>query len=148
MKLDKNIIIGVVLLLGLGGWYVISQRGQEATPVPNSESPTVQPSPTPTPEGPRVFEVSVKDRKLLPEIVTVFQGDEVLLRVTTDEEGEFHVAGYEIKKEMDLNGVTEVSFTADKPGRYNFELHPPAAEAEHEEGEEDIVIGAFVVNPR
>ena len=52
------------------------------------------------------------------------------------------------------------SFTADKAGRYNFELHPKMEEVEEEhdsnateetatnEAEEDIVIGAFVVNPR
>ena len=93
-------------------------------------------------------------------MVTVTQGDQVTIRVMSDESGEFHVSGYEIENDMTAGTELSFSFTADKAGRYNFELHPKAegAEEDHDaevkvdvatEGEEeDIVIGAFVVNPR
>jgi hypothetical protein len=76
--------------------------------------------------------------------VTVTEGDEVTIKVMSDESGEFHVSGYEIENEMSAGTELSFSFTADKAGRYNFELHPKTV---GEEGE-DIVIGAFVVNPR
>jgi hypothetical protein len=98
-------------------------------------------------------------------MVTVTQGDAVTIQVTSDEAGEFHVSGYEIENDMTAKAPLEFTFVADKAGRYNFELHPKAEAGEadqHEESEvteehggdstesteEDIVIGAFVVNPK
>lgn len=110
--------------------------------------------------------VQVRDRKLEPSVVTVTEGDVVTLQVTTDESGEFHISGYDIENDMEVGETLEFAFLAHQPGRYNFELHPSedeehvgeeepqalfrfinVAEASEDEGE-DIVIGAFVVNPR
>lgn len=118
----------------------------------------------------QTLSVEVNDRKLEPSVVTVTEGDVVTLSVATDESGEFHISGYEIENAMEVGEMLEFALLADKPGRYNFELHPTAVEgkeghdeeetqawlpfinvaeaSEGEEGEEDIVIGAFVVNPR
>ena len=89
----------------------------------------------------QVFDLAIVNQNLSTEIVAVTQDDKVIFRVYTDEIGEFHVAGYEIENEMELNGIIEIRFTANLAGRYNLELHPTGSE-------EDIVIGAFVVNPR
>jgi len=104
--------------------------------------------------------VAVTERSLSPKVVTVTQGDSVRLVVTTDEAGEFHVAGYEIEKDMDIEGEITIEFVADKAGRYNLELHPAMAmekmegegemhmESDHDSMGEDIEIGALVVNPK
>jgi len=89
----------------------------------------------------QAFDLTVANQSLSIEIVTVTQGDKIIFRVSTDEAGEFHIAGYEIEKEMKLNGIVEMRFTANLAGRYSLELHPAGSE-------DDIVIGAFVVNPR
>ncbi len=142
--------LGVLVLVLLGGWYMTSSNPQ----APAATNTTVeQPQPV-------IHNLTLTKRKLTPDIVTVTQGDQVTIKVMSDETGEFHISGYEIENDMTAGTELSFSFTADKAGRYNFELHPKAegADEDHDveatvdvatEGEEeDIVIGAFVVNPR
>lgn len=144
--------LGAVILLGLGAWALTSKSG----PTQNTNS---QPQ-VAVPQA-RTFDVAVAKRALTPNVVTVTQGDQVSIKVSTDETGEFHVSGYDIENDMEAGKILEFSFTADKAGRYNFELHPKAAGGEEQAKEEttteesaesvtgeDLVIGAFVVNPR
>lgn len=155
--MNNNILlagIGVLVLVVLGGWYFMNANQQ--TPAPTNTNTVVNQPRTVT------HSLALAKRKLSPDIVTVTQGDQVTVKVMSDESGEFHISGYEIENDMTAKTELSFSFTADKAGRYNFELHPKAeGEEDHEaEGsatdtadeesaeEEDIVIGAFVVNPR
>lgn len=103
----------------------------------------------------RMIAVDVKNRTLSPQTVTVSQGDSVHLSVTSDEHGEFHIAGYELVQQIQEGGATDVLFVADKAGRFALELHPQSS-AEHDDhmgddhnaATEDIEIGALVVNPQ
>lgn len=134
--------IGVLVLLGLGGWYFMNTNAQAPTPTTNTV--------TQQPPQPRVVthSLSLAQRKLTPDIVTVTQGDQVTIKVMSDEKGEFHVSGYEIENFMGTPGQQlEFSFAADKLGRYNLEWHPGNT-AEEAAAAEDLVIGALVVNPR
>lgn len=150
--MQKIVLVGIGILVVGGGifFYTSSPNGSEPQIQQQVQQPKVQ-----------TFAAQVTKRKLSPAIVTVTQGDTVTMRVMSDESGEFHVSGYEIENDMEAGKQLEFSFTADKAGRYNFELHPKAAEGEEHdeessstettnegEAEEDIVIGAFVVNPR
>lgn len=148
MQKTLSIIIGIVIL-GLGGWFLFASSGI-GTQTGNEMSSTDQ-----TQGATKTFNVQLVNRVLSSDIVTVTEGDMVTIHVTTDETGEFHISGYEIENDMTDGEPLEFSFTADQAGRYNFELHPKAAmeinaSEEPAEGEagEDIVIGAFVVNPR
>ncbi len=146
--------IGVLVLVGLGGWFWMNNQ-QAPAPTPSTEQVVNQPRVV-------THTLSLVARKLTPDMVTVIQGDQVTIRVMSDEVGEFHISGYEIENDMEAGKELSFSFVADKAGRYNFELHPKADEpqaslwlnvaeaSETEVGaeEEDIVIGAFVVNPR
>lgn len=130
----------------------------------NSQQPPAPVDTQPTADQPNAVThtLSLTARKLVPEIITVTQGEEVTIKVMSDETGEFHISGYEIENDMTAGTELSFSFTADKAGRYNFELHPKteepsafrlipiaeASEGEESVGEEDIVIGAFVVTPR
>jgi len=140
--------LGVLALVLVGGWYWITSTS------------AIVPATTNIVTQPQVHNLALAKRVLTPNMVTVTQGDQVTVKVMSDESGEFHISGYEIENDMTAGTELSFSFTADKAGRYNFELHPKtegteedhdaevtvdvAAEAE----EEDIVIGAFVVNPR
>lgn len=155
--------IGVGVIVLLGGWYFLSAPG--AMPKQAAQVPVQQA------QGPKevTHNLSLQARKMTPDIVAVTEGDQVTVKVMSDESGEFHISGYEIENDMTAGTELSFSFTADKAGRYNFELHPKAPEGEgHDEEpqaslwvpvaeasetekgaeEEDIVIGAFVVNPR
>lgn len=128
--------LGVLVLVLLGGWYWMSSN---PTPTPAATNTVVQP------QG---YSLALVNRTLTPNIVTVTQGDNIAITITSDEKGEFHISGYDIENFMPTPGQTnELSFVANLAGRYNFEFHPggtPEAAA----NAEDIVIGAFVVNPR
>ena len=89
----------------------------------------------------KAFDLTLSDRTLSEEIITVGEDDKIIVRVMSDEEGEFHIAGYEIEKKMSPGKVVELRFTANQAGRYSLEVHP-------EGSEEDIEIGALLVNPR
>lgn len=97
--------------------------------------------------------VAVADDSLEPSVVEVDEGESVRLVVTTDEAGDFHIAGYEIVKEMDVTGEVAIEFVADKVGRYSLEIHPvhemhmEREDHGHHTGE-DIEVGALVVNPK
>lgn len=125
--------VGVLVVVLIGGWYWANSNSQLSAPT--TDSLVVQQTPAVT------HSLVLTNRKLTPEMVTVAQGDHVTVKVMSDESGEFHISGYEIENDMIAGAELSFSFTADKAGRYNFELHPKVEE-------EDIVIGAFVVNPR
>lgn len=138
----QKMIIGVLLVLSaVGVWYWAGSKQPLSPSVDAGQLRVVTHS------------LTLTSRALTPSIVTVTEGDEVTLKVMSDEAGDFHVSGYEIENPMTAGTELSFSFTADKAGRYNFELHPKTEEVHdatdtHTEGEEDIVLGAFVVNPR
>lgn len=148
MKNIVPIIVGVVILGAVGIWYWTSSNQMPTTNTPASA--TVLTS----------YDLTLTKRVLSPNIVTVTEGDQLTVKVISDESGEFHVSGYEIENDMTAGTQLSFSFTADKAGRYNFELHPKvegASAGEHDATttdentnaeQEDIVIGAFVVNPK
>ena len=160
MKNNIFIGFGIFLLIGIAGWYFTRPDSGESS----GEQPQVSGQITeqekqqpivPLGNEKGVFNVSISRRMLTPQKVVVMQDEEIIIRVSTDELGEFHVSGYEIKEPMVLDEITEVAFIADMAGRYNFELHPSedgeggTSGGEHKsEGGEDIIIGAFIVNPK
>jgi hypothetical protein len=140
-KHQISTVVGVVLLLGFAGWY----KSQSET-VPTSD--TTQQSITVS------VELSLNGRTLSPEEVSVFQGQEVTVHVTSDEQGEFHIAGYEHLFLLTEGKATTFTFEALRQGRFSLEFHPRLSESDshdhdHESGtQEDIPIGTLVVNPK
>jgi len=58
-----------------------------------------------------------------PETFTVQQGDQVVLRVTSDIALELHLHGYDIPADVRPNEVTEMRFTARFTGRFPLAAH-------------------------
>ena len=135
MNTKKVLTTIIVIVVAAGGWWLLTR---DTTPPLQDTTPPLQELPSA-----KTFDLNVKERTLTPNIVTVTQGDEVVLLVSADEAGEFHISGYEIEKEIKVGGTIEVRFTANLAGRYNFELHPESSKTD-----EDLEIGAFVVNPQ
>ena len=116
---------------------------------------TVEPKAAFDASNAQMVEMTIQDRTLTPQTVTVTEGDSVHLKVATDEAGEFHIAGYELVTEMNSGGTTDIMFVADKAGRYAIELHPEGeghmemeGAMDHDATMEDIEIGSLVVNPQ
>ena len=125
----------------------------------------------------RVFDLTISEDALEPEVIKVNQGDTVTLNVRSDKEGALHVHGYNEVADVAPEAPGTVQFTADATGRFSLVLHVSAeepngekiegeeAEGEHEGGEDketeggheegehqadevEITLGALEVQPR
>jgi hypothetical protein len=73
----------------------------------------------------RVFtlEIHSEGPSAKPQILTVRQNDQVVIRVSSDKPVEVHLHGYDIESEVVPNVVTSLRFTATATGRFPIEIH-------------------------
>lgn len=117
----RVLVLGLVSVLVLGGLFVI-----------------LRPDPPDTgPAAGRSFDLEIGADGMSPEEVSVREGDRVTMSFASDRPVEVHVHGYDIEREVEPGGTTEVSFEADLTGRFPVEGH--------ETGDE---LGVLVVEPR
>lgn len=119
-------LLGIALLAGLFWWM-------RPTPVPFVPAPTTPPTAAPAVSAPPVpaappvqsFELEVRDGRLLrgPAVLTVAQGSEVVLKITSDRKDELHLHGYDLTLALAVGTPAELRFTADRSGRFEYELH-------------------------
>ncbi len=99
-------------------------------------------TPKPAPANEKTFDLVLKDNALAsgPSVMTVNQGDTVILHVQSDRGCHLELHGYE--KELDVGGGGDatLNFVADKSGR--FFLHAHGANGEH------IELATLEVQPR
>ena len=71
-----------------------------------------------------VFILAVKNRKLVEgkSTLTANQGDNVIIKITVDENEELHLHGYNYHIDVQKNKQGELSFKANISGRFPFEL--------------------------
>lgn len=74
---------------------------------------------------------------MTPSEISVGEGDEVTLRITSESPVGVHVHGYDLEEEIEPGEPTTLSFEADTTGRFAIEDH---------ETEEEL--GTLVVEPR
>lgn len=56
-----------------------------------------------------------------PTEITVVQGDEVTLKITSERPVELHLHGYDLEKEIEPDETAELSFETDLTGRFTIE---------------------------
>jgi hypothetical protein len=73
----------------------------------------------------RVFELGIHREGPVakPEVLTVRQADQVVIRLTSDKPVQVHLHGYDIERDVVPNAVTLLRFTATATGRFPIELH-------------------------
>lgn len=88
---------------------------------------------------PNTYELIIQDKKLISGSATikVTQGDEVTIKITSDEAEEFHVHAYDNSVELEPGKQATLTFTANLSGRFPFELENSKTE-----------IGALEVQPK
>lgn len=93
----------------------------------------------PVAPAPKVFELTVKGGKLAsgPEALAVREGDEVILRITSDRADQLHLHGYDLELSLKAGEAAELRFTAARSGRFEYELHKAHAD-----------LGALEVQPK
>lgn len=78
----------------------------------------------------KTFELVVKEKKLAAgsSVLKVDQGDEVTLKITSDESEEFHVHAYDVSVELVPDEQATLTFSAKISGRFPFELEESKTE--------------------
>jgi len=73
---------------------------------------------------------------MTPDEISVDEGDEATLRITSDEPLEFHLHGYDLEADVEQDEPAALTFDATITGRFNIE---------NEETQEEL--GALLVQP-
>lgn len=128
MKNIVMILVSLALLAGLFWWMKPSQSIAPVAVAPTAATPDAVAAPVtaaPTSPVPQQFDLVVKDKKLVsgPAVISVPQGTPVTLRITVDHHDELHLHGYDLTLKLPTATVAELSFIADKSGRFEYELH-------------------------
>ena len=113
-------VLALISVLVLGGLFLV-----------------LHPDPPAATPAPRSFDVEIRDGAMSPEEVSVRKGDRVKMSLTSDSPVEIHVHGYDLEREVEPGGPTEISFEADLTGRFPVEDHETESE-----------LGVLVVEPR
>lgn len=126
---------GALVLIGL---FLALKPGKGTVP-PAATSSAQQASSSPTQSNTKIFELFVKNRKLVsgPETLKVNEGDDVTIRITADEDEELHLHGYDKSVDLTKNQPADLNFTASLTGRFPYELEKSKTE-----------IGTLEVQPR
>ncbi len=83
------------------------------------------------------FDLAIEEGAMTPDEITVDEGDQVNLRITSDSPTEFHLHGYDLFAEVEPGEPGELSFDATNTGRFEIEDHNT-----------DTVLGVLIVQPR
>ena len=111
------ILIPILLVGSVGLFFVL--RPTSSAPVPSSP-PSPQASSEKSQEK-TPLDVAIKGESMIPNEVSVHEGDQVRLRITSDEPLEFHLYGYDLEKDITANEPAELEFDATTPGRFQIE---------------------------
>ena len=95
-----------------------------------------------------VFDLSIEGGELDIEdgIIRVRQGDNIILRVDSDEQGILHLHGYDIEQEVGPDGSADIEVVADTTGRSSITFHPGGGGGV--DSQKEINLGALEVRPR
>lgn len=85
------------------------------------------------------FEIVIQNKKIVsgPTTIKVNQGEDITIKITSDEAEEFHVHAYDESVELELNKQAMLTFNAKLSGRFPFELEKSKTE-----------LGALEVQPK
>ena len=132
---NARVWLGLAALgLVFGGVFLLRSP---ATLAPGT--PTIPVRTVAAPGLPQIFDIVVTQGRRVqgPAVLSVLEGDDVTIRVVADAADEFHLHGYDRKVALAAGVRAEVSFKAERSGRFPFEL-------EHAQKQ----IGVLEVHPR
>jgi YbbR domain-containing protein len=127
--MNKNswilMLIGALVLVSL---YFFLKNSNSQNPAPSNQTNSSQtagsrPASTQTPE-PQVVEVAYNssNANFHPQTFRVEEGTKAALKITSDIADELHFHGYDLHIDLEANKQGQINFSADKTGRFEFEL--------------------------
>ena len=123
------ILVLLVILVGLFLWLRPSSTQGDSSTASDSTGSQAQEEQT--------FDLAIQNGTMTPNEISVTEGDQVNLRITSDRPLEFHLHGYDLETEIGENQPAELSFDASMTGRFAVEDHDTDAE-----------LGNLLVQPR
>jgi heme/copper-type cytochrome/quinol oxidase subunit 2 len=114
----RTLILVLVLLLALVGLFLLLRPDS-----PASDSSTSAGEPQE-----QTFDVEISEGTMTPNEISVDEGKEVVLRITSDAPLEFHVHGYDLEEEVKPDEPAELAFDATNTGRFAIEDHDTETE--------------------
>lgn len=139
MKPISALFLGLGVLV-LAALFFLLKPGAPVIPSmpPIAASAPVMVSPEPS-ASTHNYEMVIKHgaKRSGPEVMQVSEGDEVTLKISSDQADELHVHGYDLYTKIVPGTPAVLSFQADRSGRFTMELHHSHVE-----------LGALEVLPR
>ena len=133
MKNALVLLLGLAVLAGLFVWMkpapppapAVAAATPAAASAESTDAVAVPQPAAPAAPVPQVFELVVKEKRLAsgPQVITVTEGTSVILRITTDHHDELHLHGYDLTLKLPTASTAELSFVADRSGRFEYEMH-------------------------
>ncbi len=120
-------VLAAIVLIALVVLFFLLRPGSPAPESGDVEEETQE----------EVVAVAINERSMSPSEVTVDEGDQVNLQITSDRPVEFHLHGYDLTEEAEPGETAHLSFEATNTGRFAIENHNADAE-----------IGVLLVQPR
>ena len=117
---NKNLFLALIIIVFAIIAIIFFYRSYSNQQTAEVVQEITEPSPKP-----KAFNLSIKQGQLEnPENqkLTVIEGEEVTIKVTSDDDAEFHLHGYDILQPLSENETAEINFVADISGRFEFEL--------------------------
>src|SRR5215210_1051397 len=109
------------------------------SPAPEDSADTSESSTSESADGGQkeeTFDLAIGEGGMVPDEITVNEGDRVRFRITSDSPLEFHLHGYDLEEEIEPDEPAELAFDATITGRF---------EIENEETQEEL--GVLLVQP-
>ena len=131
------VLIPVLLLILIALFFAL--RPDSTVPEDSADTSEESSTPETAAEGHQdtVVDLAIREGVMTPGEITVEEGDEVLLRITSDEPLEFHLHGYDLEADVEQDESAELAFEATITGRF---------EIENEETQKEL--GVLLVQPR
>ena len=109
----RNLVVVLVALILLIVLFLLL-RPQESSAPQSSEANETQEEPV---------ALAINGNNMSPAEVSVTEGDQVNLQITSDHPIEFHLHGYDLEKEVEPGEPAELAFDATITGRFAIEDH-------------------------
>jgi hypothetical protein len=124
--MNKNSVIfgaiGVIIIVVVI-FFVQKKPAQAPSQNRNNNSTAVNPPPPPPVNQPVEIIVDYKkDQPFTAKSTTVTEGQQVIIKVISDIADELHLHGYDLHTDLEAGKEGSIIFTADKTGRFEFEL--------------------------
>ncbi len=122
----RNLVVVLITLIALLVLFFLL-RPESSAPEASDEGETQE----------EQIALAINGNTMSPDEVSVTEGQEVTLQITSDRPIEFHVHGYDLEEEVQPGEPAELLFEATTTGRFPIEDHDTEAE-----------LGTLIVQPR